>query len=425
MKMTKELRYFKVDKSRHALVAAVRFYQADLRGVMDIAREVDPDLFMDNGIYLPSWAKYGADPIRAKGFFVTMLQGIFEGKHGLDSINADLQTRRRTNRGPKVAMLFLPASMKNPDFALACQHATDALRGFAVMAIYGGEGGMKNATAEKEANDFVDAALKQGKSVLLVTRTMANRSFSVKHITEIYLAYDEGDNGATIQKMSRGLTPHNADKVCSVFSLSFDPNRDDKFDRIIMTAADNYARKHNVRMSDALDMVLRTVDVLKCLPNGAVPMVRDEYLGQLMQGNRLARTIGRICNFEHASADMIAAFAASDLKAFREAKQAVAQKGKTRLVSLKRKNGAKPKDIDANLLQRAREAIVNITEHLDVILWGTKAKTLDEAFVNMSKDLKLEHDIEKKLNISVGLVKEAIECGLINKNLLSLMESML
>lgn len=421
--MSRELKFFKVDKARHALVASVRFYQADLTGALDIARAVNPDLFVDDGIYLPSWTKFGADPVRAKGFFIATLQGIFEGKHGLDQLNADFQTRRK--RGMKVAMLFLPGSMTNDNFGFACDIASDALRGFAVKAIYGGEGGMKNATAEKEVKEFIAKAEKDGKSVLLISRTMANRSFSIPQITEIYLAYDEGDNGATIQKMSRGLTPADADKVCHVFSLSFDPNRDDKFDRMIMTTADNYARKHGLSMSQALDVVLKTVDILSCQPDGAVKMHQDEYLAQLMQNNRLGRVIGRICNFDGVSASMIEAFAAADLKAFRAAQQAVAQKGKTRLVSLKKNRGKAPKDISASMLQKARETVVAIAENLDVIIYGTNAKTLDEAFKNMSKDLKLEHGVEKNLGISVGLVREAIDCGMINKNLLSVMERML
>lgn len=420
--MSKALRHFTVDKSRHSLVALVRFYQADLTGALDVARKHDPELFVEDGIFLPSWSKFGADPVRAKGFFTIMLQSMFEGKHNLDQLNVDLQTRR--GRGHKVSMMFLPASMTNDDFAIAGDIARDALN-IAVLPIYGGEGGMKNATAEKVVKDFISNAEKDGKSVLLLSRTMASRSFSIPQITEIFLAYDEGENGATIQKMSRGLTPYNPDKVCNVFSLSFDPNRDDKFDRMIMTTADNYAKNHNTNISNALDIVLQTVDILSCQPNGAIKMNADEYTEQLIVNNRLSRTIGRACSFDGISRDMIEAFAAADLKAFRVAKKKAAQKGKTRMVARKSARGAKPKDINASLLHKARETVVAIVENLDVIIYGTNSKSLDEAFKNMSKNLKLEHGIEDSLGISVGLIKEAIDCGMINKNLLSLMESRL
>ena len=140
----KTLKNFKVDPSRHALVADVAFYQADLTAAVEIARERDPSLFVEDGIFLPSWSKFGANPVKAKGFFVTVLEAIFKGKHSLDQLNADIQTNRKP--GTKVVMMFLPASMTNPNFELAATIAKETLPAFAVMPIYGGDG-LTNAKA--------------------------------------------------------------------------------------------------------------------------------------------------------------------------------------------------------------------------------------------------------------------------------------
>jgi hypothetical protein len=42
-----------------------------------------------------------------------MLQAVFEGKGGDDSLNVDYQTGRKAKEGTKVAMMFLPGSTTN------------------------------------------------------------------------------------------------------------------------------------------------------------------------------------------------------------------------------------------------------------------------------------------------------------------------
>ena len=199
------LKYFSVDKTRHNLVVDVEFYQMNLVGAVEWARQVEPDAFIENGIYLPSWSKFAAAPVKAKGFWCHTLQAIFEGKHSLDELNVDLQTGAMASR--KVAMRFLPGSMRNEALIEAAGYAKQALSGFSVMPICG-DSNITNATAEKDVLEFIEKAESEDKSVLLLSCGMAQRSFSIPEITELYIAYDEGSNAATIQKMSRALTPN-------------------------------------------------------------------------------------------------------------------------------------------------------------------------------------------------------------------------
>lgn len=205
------LKHFAVDASRHQLYVDVEFYQMNLASVVEIARTAEPDAFVEDGIFLPSWSKFAANPVKAKGFFTNMLQAVFEGKGGDDSLNVDLQTGRRAREGTKVAMMFLPGSTTNANLQEIIPIAEQALKGFDIVAVYGEE--MSNATAEKRVKERIEIAEKNNQHVLIISAGMAQRSFSIPQITELYLAYDTGDNGATIQKMSRALTPNRAGKV--------------------------------------------------------------------------------------------------------------------------------------------------------------------------------------------------------------------
>jgi hypothetical protein len=206
------LKYFKVNASRHNLVVDVEFYQMNLASVVEIARYCRTRSIRRGRMFLPSWSKFAANPVKAKGFFTNMLQAVFEGKGNDDSLNVDYQTGRKAKEGMKVAMMFLPGSTTNDNLLEIKPIAEQALGGFRVVLVSGAED-MSNATAEKSVKEAIEKAEKTNQHVLILSAGMAQRSFSIPQITELYLAYDTGDNGATIQKMSRTLTPHTKAKL--------------------------------------------------------------------------------------------------------------------------------------------------------------------------------------------------------------------
>lgn len=57
------LKYFSVDVGRHQLYVDVEFYQMNLASVVEIARTAEPDAFIEDGVFLPSWSKFAAQPV--------------------------------------------------------------------------------------------------------------------------------------------------------------------------------------------------------------------------------------------------------------------------------------------------------------------------------------------------------------------------
>jgi hypothetical protein len=414
------LKHFSVDVSRHDLVVDVEFYQMNLASVVEIARTAEPDAFVEDGIFLPSWSKFAAQPVKAKGFFTNMLQAVFEGKGGDDSLNVDLQTNRKAKEGIKVAMMFLPGSTTNDNLKEIKPIAEQALRGFRIVLVSGAED-MSNATAEREVREAIELAEKANQHVLILSAGMAQRSFSVPQITELYLAYDTGDNGATIQKMSRTLTPHKAGKKGRVISLSFDPNRDDKFDAMMIETAQNYKRNHNIPdLKQALADVLRTVDIFKCQPNGAVKIEIDEYLEQALSRKSIDRVIGKIAPVSELTAEEIHALASGNVEVFRSARKEAASRGKTRLNVVKKKSGANKTDASDKELKLAREMIVTISQNIDIIkFYG--GNTIEEAFALMDAEGdSIQNDVTAQFGVPYQMVKELVLTNFINRDLLDL-----
>lgn len=414
------LKNFKVDATRHDLYVDVEFYQMNLASVVEIARSAEPDAFVEDGIFLPSWSKFAANPVKAKGFFTNMLQAVFEGKGNDDSLNVDYQTGRRAKEGTKVAMMFLPGSTTNANLQEIKPIAEQALRGFRIVLVSGAED-MTNASAERDVKEAIETAEKSGQHVLILSAGMAQRSFSIPQITELYLAYDTGDNGATIQKMSRTLTPHKVGKVGRVISLSFDPNRDDKFDAIMLETAQNYKRNHKIPdLKQALRDVLRTVDIFKCQADGAVKVEIDEYLEQALARKSIDRVIGKVAPIKELSREEITALASGNVEVFRAARQAAAARGKTRLNVAKKTKGADRTDASEKELARAREMIVTIAQNIDIIRYYG-GSTIEEAFAIMDDEgAAIQQDVTDQFGVDYRLIKELVLTNFINRDLLDL-----
>jgi hypothetical protein len=417
------LKHFKVDVSRHQLVVDVEFYQMNLASVVEIARTAEPDAFVEDGVFLPSWSKFAANPVRAKGFFTNMLQAVFEGKGNDNSLNVDDQTGRKAKEGMKVAMMFLPGSVlrseKQDNLKEIVSIAEQALNGFSIVPVYGEE--MSNANAEQKVKEEIEKAEKTGQHVLILSAGMAQRSFSIPQITELYLAYDTGDNGATIQKMSRTLTPHKVGKVGRVVSLSFDPNRDDKFDAMMIETAQNYKKNHGIKdLKQALRDVLRTVDIFKCQADGAVKIEVDEYLEQALARKSIDRVIGKIAPVNELTAAEVSALASGNVDVFRAARKEAAARGKTRLNVVKKKSGANKTDASEKELKLAREMIVTISQNIDIIkFYG--GSTIEEAFALMDADgTGIQDDVTEQFGVPYTMVKELVLSNFINRDLLDL-----
>jgi len=410
------LKKFTVDPSRHQLYVDVEFYQMGLARVVEWAHANDPGAFRDDGAYLPSWTKFAADPVRAKGFWTRMLQAVFEGKHSWDELNVDYQIKRSSKDGQRVAMMFLPGSTTNVNLTEAAALAQAALPAFRVVPIYGDT--MTNGTAEDKVHEEIEKA--QAGPVLLLSAGMAQRSFSVGAITELYLAYDSGDCGATVQKISRALTPDQVGKIGRIVSLSFDPNRDDKFDAMLLETAMNYKRTHAVAtLKQSLAAVISTIDLFSCSQDGRVRVESDPYLAEALERKSIERVIGKVADLTLLTDDQVQELAAGAINVAGMTKQDPADKGKTRLTPQKKKKG-KATPAMAKLAARAREMITTVVENVDVLIYGTGTDSVPKALVKIAKDRELRDSVENKFGMRFATLSYLFSAGVINADVLEL-----
>lgn len=417
MKFDKEIKYFQIDKRRDSLYVDVEFYQMNLAPAVEKAREELSELFTENDDFLPSWTKTTKNPTKAKGFLVTIFQAIFEGKHNMDSLNVDYQFEDVSDF--RVDMAFLPGSTTNKNLSIIVKILSQALENTAVVQVNGNT--MTNASAEKKVKEKIEEARNKGMNVLLVSAGMAQRSFSVGEIGTVYLAYDGGSSDATTQKVSRALTPHSEEKIGRVVSLSFDPNRDDKFDDLLVESAKNLAESKNIDINTAMKTVLRTVSLKICTNDGAQVIDKDDYLSQLIENNRLDRVIGRVANLSTLSHEQIAAIASGKVDYHTLEKKSKVDSGRTHEKSQNITDGEAKKNIDeeAKLIFQARKVITTIAENIDILLYQG-GSSIDEAFAIIDGFSDEEKKgIHNLFDIDYESLKNIVNT-VMNKNLLEL-----
>ena len=415
------LTQFKINPQRDLLVPNIACYQMNLQGPVQAA--IDAGQVSDDFRELPSWSKFAAYPMKSRGFFSRVLEAVFIGKGGFDELNSSLQTNTWDTR---VAMMFVSANNKQMDMIDTI--ANETLDAWRVVTLTGSRtyNGKKinNRNCQQVVADVVESAEKDHKSVLIISNNLAQRSFSIPQITELYLAYDAGEMGATLQKISRALTPSKGEKTGRIFSLSFDPNRDDKFDAMVVETAVNLKRRKNMTsLADALRTVLSTIDIFSCTADGAVPMNKDLYLEAALARKAVSRVLGKIVNLSNLPADTLAAIASGNSAYLRSEAQERTAKGKTRAQAQQKKaSDSTPADKSAaKLLAQARAVVVTILENIDIIIYGTGCKRLADAMQVVKASTAFQQCIAEEFGVDYDVIAYLFEHNIIKQEYIELM----
>jgi hypothetical protein len=418
------LKNFKVDPQRSQLVVPVEFYQMDLIRAVENARKLDPELFVDGDDTLPSWSKFAKDPVKAMGLWTHILQAVFLGQNNMPEMTVARQVGKAETQ--QVVMMFLPGSIRR---SAKVDHLVDVvditrnvLRGWRIIPVYGVE--TSNRKAEQHVKEEIEKAKKAGENVLILSAGMAQRSFSIGDITTLYLCYDEGDAGATTQKISRALTPSKVGKVGRIFSLSFDPNRDDKFDSMMIAAANNYAARKGIEVDAALRIVIETVDIFSCSKDGRIKIDHDRYLMQLLERNSISRVTGRQADMNELTLAEIELLAEGNSDYSRAEKTAAAPKGKTGAVAKK----ATPKRSEMGkeelkMLDKARKTLVTIVEHLPYLAFMTNTTSIRNSLIRCGEVADYDAYVTEEFGVPAHKILEFFDRGVLPLGLASLQKA--
>lgn len=415
------LRCFEIDPDRAKKVVQTEFYQAGYREMTQQFIENNPDVDVD---LLAGWTKAAADVYKAKNWWVQFFENALLGKGDFQSMNVDFQIRRNPKQEVlRTAMMFLPGSMprsdKNDQLAVLNDVAGQCLQSWLVVPVYGQE--TSNKDAESLVKEYVERAEAQDKNLLILSAGMAQRSFSVSKIKEIHLCYDGGAASGTNQKMWRGVTPGDRASVARIISWSLDPNRDDKFDAVIMSTIFNVKKNRSLTSAkDALRDVLRTLNIYNCTDDGRVQIHADEYLEQLLARNSISRVGGVQAPVAQLTDAELQALKSANNAVWRSARQKTSMMGRTHSSPGSKATASLRQNQRESLLKHAREVITTIIENSDIIVLGTNSSKLEEAFQILERDTGRRQSVESVFGLPFDMLKDLFDRGIVPRDYVEL-----
>ena len=231
----------------------------------------------------PSWIKIWNRPLANKSFVGKLLQSLT----GEDSLRPELNLSEMT--GASVDCFMLLVSANNKEMGQIHEIAERDIPNWHVKILNGDF--TSNRDAEYETKREINEARIAGKKgVVIIANQMGSRSYSIPEIQATVIAYDRGSVDATMQKVSRCLTPgetYNGQTKTHghIVDLSFDPNRSENIERLILEEAIQIQRSDDTDFTTAVRYVLTSVDLFKMNEFGYAEEVSEDDMFKILGDN--------------------------------------------------------------------------------------------------------------------------------------------
>lgn len=220
-----------------------------------------------NETVMPSWLKIWGKPLANQAFIGKLLQALT----GEDTLRREINLSAMTDTPIDCFMMLVSANKK--EMKQIGEIAARTIPEWHVKILNGDF--TTNRNAEDETTEEINKARIAGKKgVIIIANQMGSRSYSIPAIQSTVIAFDRGSVDATLQKVSRCLTPPNKEKTMYnestdkaygyIVDLSFDPNRAENIEKIILEEAIQVQRSGDAEdFASAVKYVLSSVDMFK------------------------------------------------------------------------------------------------------------------------------------------------------------------
>ena len=328
-----------------------RFYCTHVQHLIEEVAELDERI-------QPSWNKIWGRPLANEAFVAGLLQSLV----GENSLRPELNLEAMTAQPHDCFMLLVSANKR--EMTQIQQIAQRAIPQWHVKVLNGDF--TTNKKAEAQTQMEINRARRDGcRGVIVLANQMGSRSYSVPEIQSTVIAYDRGSVDATTQKVSRCLTPgqlwDGSKKTHGhIVDLSFDPNRAENLERIILDEAVQVQRGGAAPdFAQAVRYVLSSINLFRLNEYGHPREVTEAELFEIYSNNDIMLRVADISVdvmdiMENGMFDILREVSADDGKK-RNKKPAVGADAVTAVRLGHKRNSATLSDAD----RRAAEAVIN------------------------------------------------------------------
>lgn len=278
-KFTNKIKYARAVEFEKNL-AQVRFYRNDWSRFVPLldGHEVQ---------FNPSFSKESKNVKKSQGFWSDFYKS-FVGTSPIRDAN-DFSLANCIEGDAKSVIQFV--SMENKQMQHLESIAKPILSEFYDVHIINGDI-VKGEYAEQYVKDAIRSARMKGKKVWVIASQMCQRSFSIPEINVVLLTYDNGEVGATIQRMSRALTAGDSEKTGHIVSISIDGTREDKITPMIFDAAKQVAEHEDIDIVTALKKVMKSTPIFQMGEDGYnLQLDPDDYAREVFSSSSSHRIV--------------------------------------------------------------------------------------------------------------------------------------
>lgn len=268
--------YSQLEKTEDSIIKR-KFYMTEVGTLKEEVEKLDE-------VVQPNWTKIWKRPAANKAF----IGSLFAALAGENTERPELNLSEITNDDVSVFMVLVSAD--NDPMKKVGKIVRDYCENHVVVVLNG------DITTNRQAKDLTDQAINKARldkkhGVIIIANQMGSRSYSVPEIQATVIAYDRGSVDATVQKVSRSLTPgqtfdNESKEFGHIVDLSFDPNRSDNVERLIIDEAVSLHRSGEVEtFEQGVKYFLSSANLMKVNGYGIAVEVSESDLFAVMGNN--------------------------------------------------------------------------------------------------------------------------------------------
>jgi hypothetical protein len=237
---------------------------------------------------LTGWSKMLADVNKNSAILKLIIQGLWGKAPVKDDIINTLNISNAIGKQPKVLHFFV-GCQTNKEMDKLADIFRNVLGSNTIVRVLSGTNGATNKTSEDIVKEDIKKCKEENKDgVIIISKDMASRSFSISEIDAVILMYDNGSVSSLVQKTSRSLTGGedyygNQKIVGNIISLALDPNRVDSVDLFILEESIKNKQKDE-SFNSVIRRIRKSVNIFVIDDNGDRQelLQSDEYYSEFI-----------------------------------------------------------------------------------------------------------------------------------------------
>jgi len=387
-----------------------KFYMLEVASLKAAVEELDERV-------QPSWTKLNGKPSGNKTFH-TMLARSLTGE---EPLRQELNLSNLTGEQIECFMLLVNADKKGMKQIKEIYER--ALPNYHIKVLNGDYTSNKQAQYET-AKEINEARIAGKDGVIIIANQMGSRSYSIPEIQATVIAYDRGGIDATVQKVSRCLTPGKTysgeQKLYGhILDLSFDPNRNENIERLIIDETIMIQKSEGLDFPSAQSFFLSSIDCFKVKYGTAVEVTEQDMFDLLGDNDNLLRVADVTVDVESAM-DLIDDLANVTASGKQDKKTRDAVNTAKNKVREGEKNGTAPTDSE----KREMEKIINNAVRAlnmsatSVYILADGGNTYRECIKRISNDTTDAQEFESLFGVTTDVVEIILEREMLNEPIL-------